>query len=399
MNLMNQKLIRSYLLLLVFLLSTVCCRKPYNPPVTKVNVNYLVVEGVINSGADSTIINLSRTTTINSSNTIVPETNAIVTVLSNAGDQYQLTENIPGTYGFNGLNLSVTKKYCLHITTSNGEQYQSAFMANEQTPAIDSVAYTIQGSGLQFNVSTHDNTNNTRYYRWDYDETWNYFSLYNSVIYYKDQQVLPRLLSDSMINECYNHVIPSNSIFVATSDHLSQDVISRFPLGYVAASTGKITRIYSLLVKQYAITGDAYTYWTQLKQNTEQLGSIFDAQPSSPVGNIQCITHPAEPVIGFISVSTVTTKRIFVNGNTLPFPVPYNLPPPSLAACPIDSILFAPPFTYDVRLSDLFSTGKNVPINVVEMYGVVIGFTYSYTDCVDCRVLGGTNIKPSYWIY
>jgi hypothetical protein len=393
------KLIHGQLLLIFFLLSVISCRKPYNPPATNVNVNYLVVEGVINSGPDSTIIQLSRTTALNSGPKTVTETNAIVTVLSDAGDKYILTEGLPGTYTYNGLNLPTTKKYCLHITTSNGEQYQSAFMANEQTPAIDSVGYAVQGSGLQFNVSTHDNTNNTRYYRWDYDETWSYFSLNKSLIYYKNQQILPRLLNDSLIYECYEHGTPSNSIFVATSSHLAQDVISHAPLGYVAASTGKITRIYSLLVKQYAITGDAFTYWTLLKKNSEQLGSIFDAQPSSLTGNIQCITNPAEPVIGFISVSTITTKRIFVNGVYLPFPVPYNLPPPPQAECPVDSILFAPAFTYNVRLSDIFAAGENVPIGAVEMYGVVIGYTYARTDCVDCRVLGGTNIKPSYWPY
>ena len=385
----------------LLMLGTISCRKPFNPSATNINLNYLVVEGVINGGPDSTTINLSRTTTINSANTIVPERNAIVTVLSNAGDKYTLSENVPGTYSYNGLNLPINKTYCLHIITSNGEQYQSAFMANEQTPAIDSVNYTVRGSGVQFNVSTHDNTNNTRYYRWDYDETWSYYSLLNSLLYYKNDQIFGRL-TDSLVNTCYEHPTPSNSIFVATSSHLTEDVINHFPLGYVAASTGKISNIYSLLVKQYAITADAFTYWTLLKQNTEQLGSIFDPQPSSIPGNIQCINNKAEPVIGFISVSTITTKRIFLNGNTLPFPVPYNVPPPTVAECQVDTILLAPAFTYNVRLSDIFAAGKNVPVAPVYYppgSDNVIGFTYAPPECADCRVLGGTIVKPSYWPY
>ena len=145
---MNQsvviKLIKWGVLPALLLLSAISCRKPFDPAVTNINVNYLVVEGVINGGPDSTVINLSRTTTINSANTIVAERNAVVTVLSNAGDKYTLTENMPGAYSYNGLNLPASKTYCLHIITSNGEQYQSAFMADEQTPAIDSVNYTVQ---------------------------------------------------------------------------------------------------------------------------------------------------------------------------------------------------------------------------------------------------------------
>ena len=59
-----------------FLIIGNACRKPYSPPITTANVNYLVVEGVINSGADSTIIKLSRTTPLSNGNKIVIETGA-----------------------------------------------------------------------------------------------------------------------------------------------------------------------------------------------------------------------------------------------------------------------------------------------------------------------------------
>jgi hypothetical protein len=392
------KLMQRHLLLMSFLLIMVSCRKPFSPAVTTANVNYLVVEGVINSGPDSTNIKLSRTTPLAGGNKIVIETNALVTVLSDAGDKYTLSESTPGIYTFYGLNLPVTKKYCLHITTSNGEEYQSDFEENKITPDIDSVAYTPQKSGVQFYVNTHDNTNSTRYYRWDYDETWTYFSIYNSVLYYKNQQIIARPI-DSLVYECYEHAIPSNSIFVGTSNNLVQDVINHFPLGYVDASTGKISHVYSLLVKQYALTPDAFSYWQLLQKNTEQLGSIFDVQPSSTGGNIYCISHPAEPVIGFISVSTIKTKRIFVSGNTLPFHVPNQVPPPNPNECGSDSILFVPTFTYNVRLSDIFATGDTIPISFLAnpATNMVIGYTYAPIFCVDCRVLGGTNVKPSYW--
>ena len=387
-------------MLMFFLLIGNGCRKPYSPAITTANLNYLVVEGVINSGPDSTIIKLSRTTPISSGNKIIIETNALVTVLSDAGDKYALSESSPGNYTFLGLNLPVTKKYCLHITTSNDEEYQSDCEENKTTPDIDSVVYTPQKSGVQFYVNSHDNTNSTRYYRWDYDETWTYFSIYNSVLYYKNQQVIARPI-DSLVYECFEHAVPSNSIFVGTSSNLVQDVINHFPLGYVDASTGKISHVYSLLVKQYALTPDAFSYWQLLEKNTEQLGSIFDVQPSSTGGNIHCTSYPTERVIGFISVSTVKTKRIFVVGNTLPFHVPSQVPPPNPNECDTGKIYFVPNFTYNIRLSDIFATGDTIPVTYIANPATnqVIGYTYAQIMCVDCRVLGGTNVKPSYWPY
>ena len=69
---------KSYLLILI--ISAIGCRKPYNPPVITGVTNYLVVEGVINTGPDSTIIKLSRTVNISAGTTINPETGAVITV-------------------------------------------------------------------------------------------------------------------------------------------------------------------------------------------------------------------------------------------------------------------------------------------------------------------------------
>ncbi len=40
------------------------------------------------------------------------------------------------------------------------------------------------------------------------------------------------------------------------------------------------------------IPADAYNFWTNLKRNTEQLGSLFDLQPFTELGNITCVNDP-----------------------------------------------------------------------------------------------------------
>ncbi|TWI97064.1 uncharacterized protein DUF4249, partial [Mucilaginibacter frigoritolerans] len=74
---------RKFLLYLVLTIVVISCKKPYNPPVITAPGSYLVVEGVINAGSDSTIIKLSRTVNLSSGTTNNPETGAAIIVQSN----------------------------------------------------------------------------------------------------------------------------------------------------------------------------------------------------------------------------------------------------------------------------------------------------------------------------
>src|ERR1700729_352615 len=86
--------------LLIILANCLCCRQAYTPPNIKANINYLVVDGTIVDGQDSTIINLSRTQNINDSSyyTLNPETGATVSVVGETGDVYGLKEQSAGRY-------------------------------------------------------------------------------------------------------------------------------------------------------------------------------------------------------------------------------------------------------------------------------------------------------------
>lgn len=376
------------------------CRKPYNAPVTSADYAYLVVEGVINSGSDSTTITLSRTVPIGAPGTHRPETGAKVVIESDGNATYPLRERDSGKYVTANLNLPTTNKYRLHIITASGKEYESDFVENKITPPIDTVTHSYLPHGVQFYVNAHDPSKKTRYYRWEYHEYWSYTSNYFTVLQYKDSAVIG-LPVDSDYFYCYRNATPANGIYFSTSDKLSQDIITHKPLNYVEGRSGKLVREYALEVVQFAITKEAYTYWQQLKTNTEQLGSIFDAQPSSFITNIHCISNPAESVIGYISVSTSTLKRDFVSQADVPFAVLPVIGPLALdtPTChPYDTIAFAPLSTLPGRLAQLFSGGKYAPFDFYYRPPTKpVGYKYAEIGCVDCRKLGGTNKKPMWW--
>jgi hypothetical protein len=395
------------------------CKKPFNPVVLSTSDSYLVVEGAINSGSDSTFIKLSHTVQLSGKTFASPELNATVTVESDQKTSYPLQEKGKGTYSCAGLNLDNSHKYRLDIKTSSGKQYLSDFVEVLNSPPIDSIHYDTQGSvlgpGLNIYANTHDASNKVRYFRWDYQETWRIQSAFLSAFKSNGDTVLARDLVNDNINVCWPSDT-SSTIVLGSSAKLSQNIIVNNPIISIASTSEKLDQEYSILVRQYALTADAYNFYTNLKKNTEQLGSIFDAQPSDISGNIHSVANPTEPVIGYISVGGTASKRIFISKRTLPAWVSdltyrdcvlsQDPGDPKSACCyyvfyKSDGEKVNQVDDYINYNSSLFIPGGDnplIPINLIPgpPYQPPIGYTAATRDCTDCT-LKGTNKKPAFW--
>ncbi|WP_426669584.1 DUF4249 domain-containing protein [Mucilaginibacter sp. McL0603] len=368
------------------------CKKPYAPSIAASNSNYLVVEGVINSGQDSTIINLSRTVNIADTMKANPELGAQVLVESDQNITYSIPEIGKGKYASPALNLDNTHKYHLYIKTSDGKEYASDPEAVKPTPPIDSVGFITQSNGIQLYVNTHDDNNATRYYRWEYTETWNFHAKYGTN-YITDGTKLKVRTAEQQIFTCYGNQVSSTTL-LGSSAKLAKDVIYQSPLTQVASTSEKLETKYSILVKQYALTSEAYNFWQNLKKNTEQLGTIFSTQPSEIPGNIRCITKPSEPVVGYISVTNVQQKRIFITNSQLPANwiavYPYQ--------CELDTLLYCHDrdCQNDVALFLLPLNTSEFAIYPIESQGKDVGYLSTDAQCADCTIRG-SNKQPSFW--
>src|SRR6185312_3029347 len=119
------------------------------------------------------------------------------------------------------------------------------------------------------------------------------------------------------ISQCWQSD-SSNTIVLGSSAKLAKDVIAGQPVTSVISSAEKLGDEYSIQVRQYALTTDAYNFYVNLKKNTEQLGSVFDALPSEINGNMHSITNPSDPMIGYISVGSTSKLRIFTSNRQTP---------------------------------------------------------------------------------
>ena len=360
---------------LIILFIIAACREEYQPQVTKQNPNYLVVEGIINP--DSTTVTLSLTRALNDTITFIPQPNAIVYIQGQRGSQYVMSNKNNGNYTTGRLPLDLTDKYRLRITAS-GQQFESDYVEFKRTPLIDSLHWD-QNNDVFIGLFTHDPSNNTRYYRWEYEETWEFHSFYDTNLGYENGQVYFRDTTQ-LTNICYKFAA-STEIVLGTSAQLTDDVIQNTPIITIPDGSEKIDYRYSILVKQYALTKEAYEFWQLLRRNTNQVGGLFDAQPSQLQGNIHCITNPSEPVIGFVGVSTVEQKRIFIVRSQLR---PWHSGSEAFVCTPkiiTDSVQY---YLSDTTMAPAyFLSGGALAI--------------AKKVCVDCRRHGGVTTKPSFW--
>lgn len=354
------------------------CRDRYELPLRDDDISLLVVEGVLNVGGP-TNITLSRTLKVNDNLSFKPERNAQLTVEDKSGNSTMVSESGEGRYYHAQLPLVAGQEYRLRIRTTNNNEYLSDYVTAVNTPAIDSISWKKENEGVRIFANTHDPSNNTRYYKWDYDETWEIRSSFPSsykwtggttIVYYGLHNY-----------QCWKYD-RSKNILIGSTAQLQSDVVSEAELTFIQPGAERLGVRYSILVRQQSLTKAAYEYLSQMKKNTESLGTIFDPQPSELRGNIRCVTNPQEDVIGYLTASSTTEKRKFINASEANWRYIQYCEDFRVANHPDSIALWVPGY---------------LPYSADDQFGFVSGYYFSNATCVDCTTRGGDLNRPSYW--
>lgn len=357
------------------------CKDPYYPPVNAKQTNYLVVEGYITANTP-TVIKLSKTRVVSKYDTAraMPETGAEVIVEDDHGGQYPLAENSPGTYTMGTVVLDSTYKYSLYIATLSGKKYQSDFVPFETSPAITGIDQSLKQGNLQVYVNSKNENNSSRFYRWSYVETWEYHTPYVSGYeYFPAYSGIGERITPVHICWVTNN---STNVVVGSSAGLQGNIIHS-PLAYFINHDRRLSVLYSVLITQYSLDSSAYQFWKEMKNNSEDIGSIFSTQPSQAKGNIHNISDSTEKVIGYIGAGNTSQFRGFIDNSSLP--ASWNSP----TEC---TTIWVPDIPDSITF--YFSSGY-IPL-YVEYRENVKGYDGTFGECGDCTILG-TNTKPSFW--
>jgi Domain of unknown function (DUF4249) len=358
------------------------CITTFIPKIEEVK-ELLVVQGIITDKNVTDTIKLSKSLPLGEKNSARPVTGCVVTLSDDLGSKVILDESAAGCYITPPLFHGVPgRSYTLHIATNstfNNFNYESSPMEMKPVPPIDSIYYEktviekaegfFKGvDGCQIYLNTYDPQNICRFYRWNFSETWKL-----------------RLLADVPNQTCWVSD-KSHSIIIKSTAAFDEAKISRFPINYISNLTDRLKTKYSILVNQYSLNEDEYIYWQKIKNIALQVGGLYDIIPASVPSNIRCIEDPAEKVLGYFSVSAISSKRIFIKDKFEGFNDPYT-------KCISDTLLDGPDIIpgigiYVWTLFDILPTpfsGKPRVRILTEIKG-----------CADCTVRG-TTVKPDFW--
>ncbi len=338
---------------------------------------------------DTTMFTLSHTYKLNDTAQSAPETSATVAWRA-ATTVSSRCRSGKGQYAADLTALNPANQYRLHIVMSAGKEYRSDFVPFKTSPPIDSVSWVKTGDGgLQIYANTHDPQSKSTYYLWKYEETWEFHSVYNSQYEYLPVQDTIVVRPLDTFYYCWTGENSTN-VLLGSSARLASDLIYEAPLLQIPADSWHISVEYSILVKQYVLTADAYNFWLNLQLNTEQIGSIFSPQPSQFKGNIHSLSDTTEQVLGYISAGSLTKQRIFINPTDIPNWTTMDYP----NSCMETNIIG----TQDTE-SYWLHTGYYIPTDLdpnAPNFFPPYRYEISSKPCVDCTQLG-VNHKPSFW--
>lgn len=378
----------NWIVSILLLVSCWSCIETFEPQIEETH-EILVIDGSITDGPGIQSVTVSRSSPYTNVQ-FQPVSGCIVRVADDAGSGITFTEKGGGIYQslLEADFLEEGKAYKLLVFTPDGQAYESDYEFLQPAAPIDHLSYKveIQGTsdpdvnhyGIRFCVDMKGTPEQSRNYLWTLEETWVYHNVL-PIQYIWDGSVLqdytPKLRE---FETCYLSST-LEEFQVGSSKLLETNEILQQPLNFVSNRTPRLREKYSLLVRQYSLSDDAFLYWDKMKAQTENTGGLFENQPSDARGNIYNVNVPEEKVLGYFNVSQLTEKRITVS-ERFEFTVPdFN--------CPLDTAF------------SLYELGSGYPYIMFSLSPSGIGppFVYSDKGCHDCRYRGGVTTKPEYW--
>ena len=378
----------------VLLMIALCgCIERYYPQEEQLNIGSLVVSAHLNNTPGKQTVKLSRSISIERA-VFDPVFGCYVEVERSDGEVRVFEETDPGFYqgDLDEAFLQAGGKYHLEFVSPEGQRYESGYETLFPVPEIEKLYYELESlptsdprktdQGIRFFVDFPIKKDSGRYLRWEMEETFEIHNPdYETVMYGVDRRWYDIYYSMKWLT-CW---LTRNIYEIHTLDlgNSSGGTYEKQALNYVSGSTWKLLHRYSLLVRQYSHSKEAFWYWSELAKNVQSKGGLFDSQPAITPSNICNVQDEEELVIGYFSISGVSEKRIFVGfvpGLDLYRDPSYCAP------------MTMPLFLWSYPEDKLPFYAASATINGLNTMGEV------RARCVDCRLYkNSTSEKPEFW--
>ena len=363
------------------------CITPYKPSDITSSNGLFVVEAYILAPIGSSI-KISRSNDLQDINGYEKVSNAKVTIINDRGDLIATAEeNNVGEYLIsNPISFIADTKYALDIVVGN-EHFRSTLEEPLVTPQIDELYWSPKSDGYEVDIllSTHDPLQKTEHYLWRYEEDWEYTAQFYAPERWDPEKgsVVENTYTDNTYY-CWNSDY-SRSFILGDAETLQDGRFKNKVIHNLKSGGTRFSYLYSILVKQYAISYEAYKYYENLHKNVNETGGLFAPMPTEMRGNIINLANPDEPIIGYVIISTETNQRIYIDRRDVPYMSVSFYSECLLEPAPGEQDIVSTP-------SIAYQNGWGISTNDEKT-----GYEYHQLRCVDCRALGGSKNKPDFW--
>ena len=362
------------------------CIEEYEPDISAENQNNYVVEGNITDKGGFYSFFVSKASEI-SHPEFRPVHDCEVKIYDDNDNIFEAQEYPNGEYKvyIDKLFLTDGTAFKIEIVTPDDQIISSEYDTLRSCPDIDSVYYHVETliaadpdnniPIIQFYMDYDGNNTNCRNVKIEIEETWKYTTSYPKKWTWDGSTLTVYDPPDYSLNTCWR-TVDDPYIYLFSTKNFNQNKYLKFPLHSIANTSQKLVEGYSLLIKQYSMSEDAYIFYEKIQQNTMSEGGLYETQPEQVRGNLENLTNPDSRVLGFFYVASVKSKRIFYA---------------NFDGIELNTRSFCTPIKLDLGYGIL--TGMSEPV-----YLWLEGGQYTLPEgCVDCTSQGGKVEKPDFW--
>lgn len=410
-----------YLILLVGFGLLLGCVEPFDFQ-TETFQDALVIEASLTDEMKRHEVLLSRAVRFEEESG-APERNALVRIVDDMGNAYEFGESEPGSYRSNSAFAAQRGvAYTLIIETADGTVYRSRPEHFDAEAEIQDI-YAERGAndqgedGIFVYADSFDSAGEALYYRYEYEETYKIIAPFWTPVDFQltnyepcnpdpldpsiffDLEIVPREQEEQV---CYN-TVASLDIIQASAASLSERRIERFPVRFIPGDDFVLTHRYSILVKQFVQSADAFSYYQSLDNFSSSTSVFNEIQPGLLEGNIAAENDGDKIVLGYFEVASVSEARIFFGFRDFypdaPFPLyitncnPFSAPLEHISYCFSGLVGNPCPESLVERMARDAITYVDLNTSEVQCQGP---YTVVRRECGDCTALG-SNVVPDFW--
>ena len=296
---------------------------------------------------------------------------------------------------FDTTPIQGNQRYRLHLTTLDlrGNElntYESDWLEPCPAPTIDGLTYSNHPEFKEMWIGLSMHCNGSHYFRWTFEEDWEYHSDIYTNLEYKTQtkEVGYYERAEYSLYYCWKNA-KSSQIDIFSTVNQTEDRFEELAFHRIPLSDKRLQVLYRIQVHLDAISEKAYDYWNNIKQGSEGQGSIFSPTPSQMASNVHCISDPDVQVVGYLNLSARTSATMYYDNALNHFYVPGNLAnrdDHKVSNNQKDSLAYWYAHGY-------------LPYDLVyeEMTPEPSHSMWTLKNCIDCRLQGGTKTRPKDW--